>query len=106
MSRRFKSSFVVNFLIFADLIFATTLLAQDTAATVTGSVQNAGFGIDPLVDAELKLQGPPHTLFTVRADDYGNFKFTVLPPGTYTLKLTRFGLGTLIVHAIRVGRGE
>jgi hypothetical protein len=97
---------------FINFIFAlaatAVLMAQDTSATVSGTVRNPGFGIDPPIDAELDLLGAPHTLFTVQADDYGNFKFSVLPPGRYTLTLTRFGhgLGRLKVEGIRVGNGE
>jgi hypothetical protein len=82
------------------------LLAQDRSASVSGTVRNAGFGIDPPVDAGLKMQVLPHTRFTARVDDHGNFRFTVLPPGKYTLTLTRSDLGSLIIRSIRVGSGE
>ncbi|HTW65126.1 MAG TPA: carboxypeptidase-like regulatory domain-containing protein [Bryobacteraceae bacterium] len=92
--------------IFAHLMFAAGLLAQDTSATVRGQVQ--GFTGVPIAgaNAELTLDQPPQTIFSVRTDEQGRFRFTVLPPGTYTLKLAQLGFKRLTLKSIQVAAGE
>lgn len=55
---------------------------------------------------ELTLAEPPHTLFSLRLGDEGRFKFTVLPPGTYTLTVAQLGFKTLKVKSISVAIAE
>jgi hypothetical protein len=92
------------FAIFA-LAAATLLSAQDTVATLSGKVQD--FAGTPIIgtNAELTMEQPPHTLFSARADSDGRFRFTV-PPGTYTLKLTKPGFKVLTVKSIQVANRE
>jgi hypothetical protein len=82
------------------------LSAEETSATVSGEVRDWHDALVPNLDAELRLQTPPHTIFSVRTGDDGKFKFTVLPAGTYTLTLTYRGFRTLRLKSIRVGSGE
>lgn len=83
-------------------------MAQDTSATVTGYVTDPGGAAILRVDADLSLEGPPHTLFSVRAGDDGRFKLTVLPAGIYTLTLAYAGSGfrKLTLKSIHVASGE
>jgi hypothetical protein len=75
------------------------LAAQDISATVSGRIRPA----IQATDIVLTLQSQPHTLFSVRLDDQGRFRFSVLPAGTYTLTITRPGFKTLNVRSIAVG---
>jgi hypothetical protein len=97
-------------LLFINSIFAlgatAVLAAQDTSATLTGSVRAWGDGAIPGVDVELRLEDSAHTLFSVRAEDNGEFKFTVLPTGTFTLRLTSNGFRTLKLKLIHLASGE
>ncbi len=88
------------------LATAGVLGAQDTSATVSGQVRDITSAVIPWTDAELTLEDPPYTRFTVRTDNEGRFKFTVLPPGTYTLKLSQQGFSSLTVKAIGLANAE
>lgn len=93
-----------------SLIFAlggaAILAAQDHSATLSGEIRDgAGAGI-PSTSVELKLREAPNTLFSVRTDDGGKFKFILLPVGTYMLKLTRIGFRTLGLTSIQIASGE
>jgi len=50
-----------------------------------GVVRDPGDSVVLRANAELRLQDAPRTIFSLRTDDEGKFKFTVLPPGTFTL---------------------
>jgi len=97
-------------LLFINSIFvlaATAVLAaQDTSATLSGEVRDITGASIPATNVELKLQDPPATIFSVRTDNEGKFRFGVLPPGTYTLKLAPPGFSLLTVKSIQVARGE
>src|SRR3984885_6455070 len=82
------------------------LAAQDTSATVSGEVRDITRAAIAATNAELKLQDPPGTIFSVRTDNEGSFRFSGLPPGTYTLKLAQPGFKWLTLKSIQVARGE
>jgi len=97
-------------LLFVDLIVALAsaalLVAQDTHATVSGEIRGPGGATVGALNAVLTLAEPPHTLFSVRLDDEGEFKFTVLPAGTYTLTVAHLGFKTLKVKSIPLASAE
>ena len=98
-------------LIFADLVFAAALVAQNASATISGEVCDAAYNPLPFVRVELTLQHRPHTHFSLRADDQGWFIFTALshglPPGTYELRVSApTGFRPLAVKSIRLSPGE
>lgn len=84
----------------------TVLSAQGNSANLSGAVQD--WADAPLADvnAELELEQAPHTLFSLRLDDGGRFRFTVLPSGKYTLTIAVVGFKTLNVRSIQVTSGE
>jgi hypothetical protein len=84
---------------------APVLLAEGSSATVIGQVA-LGDAIVRGVDAEMALKSPPRTIFSVRADDEGIFKFTALPPGTYALTLALPQCPTLTLRSIQLTSGE
>jgi len=90
------------------LIIAIVALlpAQDTSAIVSGETRDsAGAGI-PSANIELRLEETPRTIFSLQTDTEGEFKFTVLPAGTYTLVLEKPGFRTLTLKSIQVFSGE
>jgi hypothetical protein len=87
-------------LIFSDLLLAGVLLAQDSSATVSGQLEGM-----PPAEVLLTLETRPYTIFSTRLDE-GRFKFTVLPAGTYSLKVGIVGFKTLNVKSVRVDDGE
>jgi Carboxypeptidase regulatory-like domain len=92
--------------VFMAIVGATLLAAQDTTASLRGEALDRGDRVIQGVDAELRLEDPPQTRFSVRTDDDGKFKFTLLPAGTYTLTLTERRFRTLTLKSIRVANGE
>jgi hypothetical protein len=88
------------------LFIVSLLKAQDTSATVSGEIRGPRGMTLRALNAELMLLDPPHTLFSLRLDNKGNFKFTVLPPGTYTLTVADLGFKTLKLKSIKVANAE
>jgi hypothetical protein len=103
-------SFNKTSLLFINSIFllavAAVLAAQDTSASVSGEIRGPrGATLGPL-NAELTRLEPPHSTFSLRLDDEGRFKFTVLPPGTFTLTVAQLGFKTLKVKSIVVASAD
>jgi Carboxypeptidase regulatory-like domain len=92
--------------VFMAIVGAAQLAAQDTTASLRGEVFARDNGVIPGVDAELRLEDPPQTRFSVRTDYDGKFKFALLPAGTYTLTLARRGFRTLTLKSIRLADEE
>jgi hypothetical protein len=88
------------------VVGAGILAAQDTSATVSGVVRDPTDAALAGVKAELKLEQPPNTLFSLRVDEDGRFKFTVLPAGTYALTVACLGFKPLKVKSILVASAE
>jgi hypothetical protein len=88
------------------IVGAGVLAAQDTSATLSGIVRDiTGAGL-AATSAELKLKQPPQTTFSLRTDNEGKFRFTALPLGTYTLKLTQPGFRRLTLESMELAAGE
>lgn len=94
-----------TYVIFAELIFVATALAQVTTGTVSGQVHDITGAAVVSAKAALTMEQPPHTLFSARTDSDGEFRFTI-PPGTYTLELVQPGFKTLTLKSIQVVSGE
>lgn len=63
---------------------------QDTLVAVEGEVLDAVSGV-PVTAAILVLAGGPTTF----SDELGYFRFEAVPPGTYSLRVYRFGYETV-----------
>jgi hypothetical protein len=100
----------INKTAFIKLILALALVgvlaAQDTSATLTGMVLGPGDATLPEFDAQLTLEESPRTIFSVRTNSNGMFKFDVLPAGRYTLRLQQPGWKNVTVKSISLGAGE
>jgi hypothetical protein len=92
--------------VFMAMVGAALLVAQNTTASLRGEALAWGDSVIPGVDAELSLEDPPRTRFSMRTDDDGKFKFTVLPAGAYTLTLSKRAFQPLTLKSIRVTSGE
>jgi hypothetical protein len=94
--------------LFIHFIFALASAAVLCAeqATVSGVLRGPEGAAAGSVAVELALQQTPHTLFSVVADEKGEFQFNVLPAGTYTLTASQFGFHTLRLTSIQVAAGE
>jgi hypothetical protein len=79
--------------------------AQEVTGTIQGTVVSAETGPEPEVRVTLSglnLQGPRET----RTDPRGFFQFLAVPPGRYTLNLTRIGLRSMEVPDVVVELGR
>src|SRR5262245_47914390 len=79
--------------VLAILYFSATLMGQSTTGTITGTVQDTSGAVMP--GASLKLTATGTGIVQVQtSDESGNFRFLLLPPGTYTLEATIAGFKT------------
>src|SRR5215472_7736882 len=72
------------------VVGSTVALAQRTAATFAGIVQDSSGAVLPGVEASLTNEGTSTVLQSV-TNETGEFLFDFVPPGTYTLKLALSG---------------
>lgn len=75
------------------LLAASLASAQTTTGTILGEVRDATGGRLPGVTVNLVNQANGATRETV-TDSLGTYRFTALPPGTYTLTATLAGFGS------------
>src|SRR5688572_30023567 len=68
----------------------TTLTAQTTSASVSGSVKDSQSGVLPGATVALTSRTQGNTLSAV-TDDQGRFVFPIVRPDTYTLKVSMQG---------------
>src|SRR6266852_646739 len=98
ISRKFQ----VALLLMLSLVLATTAFGQSAeTGSITGRVTQAGAGL-PGVTIEVRspnLQG----VRTDVTDAQGNFRFSLLPPGDYSMTATLSGFNTVKQSNIRVG---
>jgi hypothetical protein len=56
----------------------------------------------PGANVELRQDQHPLTIFTIQSGREGEFKFTALPSGTYTLRITTPGFRWLTVRSVQI----
>jgi Carboxypeptidase regulatory-like domain/TonB dependent receptor-like, beta-barrel len=82
-------------------LLSVPLLAQTTTGTINGRVTDRSDAVIPGVTATLTspaIQGSRTTI----TDEAGNYRFILLPPGTYTVKYELPGFKTLVREGIIV----
>jgi hypothetical protein len=87
------------------LLTSTGIAAQQTTGDIQGRV--LGSGSQPLSDVQVtvtspRLQGDRRTL----SDDRGAFRLLGLPPGAFTLRLTRVGYRPVTIEKVAVQLGH
>src|SRR6266576_1584475 len=94
--------FQVALLLVLSLLLVTSAFAQTSeTGSITGTVKQAGAGL-PGVTVEVRspnLQG----VRTEVTDAQGDFRFSLLPPGDYSLTASLSGFNTVKQSNIRVG---
>jgi Carboxypeptidase regulatory-like domain/TonB-dependent Receptor Plug Domain len=82
----------------------STVAAQEPARpeakpryALTGTVRDQNHM--PLRGARVSLVGTPRTAY---ADDSGRFRFSLVPPGRYALRIVRIGFNPLLLENVRV----
>ncbi len=74
---------------------ASLARGQATTATMVGSVDDASGGAVPHATVQITEQSTGQQ-FTSQTNDGGNYEFTFLAPGTYTIKVTNQGFQTAV----------
>jgi len=93
---------VALLLVISMLLVAGSALAQSsTSGAIAGTVAQAGTPL-PGVTVELKSSAMQGTRTEV-TDAQGRFRFTVLPPGNYTLTSSLSGFSTVTQNNVAVG---
>src|SRR5260370_27279227 len=93
-----------------SIVIFSGIASAQPAPVVTGTLHGAVATVAPdgpsysVPGASLKLKAPTQTLDAV-SDDAGNYQFTNLPPGDYTLEATVQGFKTAS-KAITIQAGE
>src|SRR5579859_4055835 len=79
--------------------------AQSSSATFNGTVLDASSAVVPGASVILKNQASGDER-TVTSNGEGFFNFAAVPPGTYTVKVTRQGFATWEARDISISSGE
>src|SRR5438477_11906222 len=104
MRMPFRLSLWVIVCLFAT-VPATNAIAQLTAGNINGRASDKSDAVIPGVTVTLKspaIQGEQ----TTSTDEAGNYRFILLPPGTYTVKFELPGFATLIREEVIVSVGK
>src|SRR3990172_3002389 len=91
------------------LFLALLLLSSPAVAQTTGTI--SGHTLDesgaPLSNVTVDAAGPPLLgSRTDTSDASGNYRLSLLPPGTYTVKFTVAGAQPVVLEGIVVGLGR
>jgi hypothetical protein len=93
--------------LFATFLFALTAAAQTqiTSGTIQGTVLDANGAAVPGANIELK-NADTNFARTATSDEDGRFVAPQLPPGRYTLTVTKTGFATLVVEKADLTVGQ
>lgn len=99
-----KSSKVRFSILFAFLVLAvpSLLLAQSETGTITGTVRDQSDALVPGVTVTLTSAAIIGGTKSTVTSELGNYKFIVLPPGTYDLKFELSGFQTISREGIKI----
>src|SRR2546425_11214317 len=105
---RIMTSFVKRILpafVLAALVVCTIGQAQVTTATIYGTVQDPSGAVIPGANIPLRNQGTGAILPSTTGAD-GDFNFSVLPVGSYTLNIVAQGFKTLTSRNIALAASQ
>jgi hypothetical protein len=97
----------VSICLFVPFLFAATVAAQTqiTTGAIQGTVQDANGAAVPGAGVELK-NADTNFIRTTTTDEEGRFVSLQLPPGRYTVTVTKTGFATLVVEKADVTVGQ
>ncbi len=97
----------VSICLFVPFLFAATVAAQTqiTTGAIQGTVQDANGAAVPGAGVELK-NADTNFIRTTTTDEEGRFVALQLPPGRYTVTVTKTGFATLVVEKADVTVGQ
>lgn len=86
-------------------VFGLTLHAQVVTADIVGTVTDANGAVIPgakvtIINTDTQLQR------TMNATSTGDYVFTLLPPGTYTIRVEREGFKAHEVNGVKIAAGD
>jgi hypothetical protein len=93
--------------LFATFLFAAAVAAQTqiTTGTIQGTILDANGAAVPGAEVEVKNVDTNFTR-TTTSDEDGRFSALQLPPGRYTVKITKTGFATTVVEKADVTVGQ
>jgi hypothetical protein len=103
--RRAAKAIVRRFLLLPVLLFFSSGLAQVTGGSISGSVRDASDAILPGAKVVLKNEATG-TLRDTTANSTGNFIFSVVPSGSYTLTVSHPGFSDWQISGVTLDEGE
>ena len=91
--------------IIATMLMCQVSVAQVITSDIVGTVSDSGGAVVPgakvsIVNAETQLQR------SMIATSTGDYVFTLLPPGTYTIRVEQPGFKTFEAKGVQVGAGD
>ena len=100
----------VSFLVLAlsialALVPSTYGQAQSTTGTIQGTVTDANGAVVPGVNVECKNLDTDFTR-TLSTDEGGRFVALALPPGNYSVTVSKQGFGTLVLERVELTVGQ
>ncbi|HWG21888.1 MAG TPA: carboxypeptidase-like regulatory domain-containing protein [Terracidiphilus sp.] len=105
VSRRWLSVWVALALFAALILMDPAARAQSSSATLDGTVLDASGAIVPGANVALKNQASGDER-TVVSNGEGFFNFAAVPPGTYSLTVSRQGFATWVAKDIVLNSGD
>src|ERR1039458_7106837 len=96
---------LIVFMIIGTACLTRISTAQAITADIVGTVTDAGGAIVPgarvtILNAETQLQR------SMAATSTGDYVFTLLPPGTYTIRVEQSGFKTFAAKGVKVTAGD
>ncbi len=107
MSKRMLAGFtrVLSAAVWVVLLSQMPALGQETSATILGTVSDPSGAVVPGAAVKLTNLGTQITQGTI-SNSVGDYLFTLLTPGKYSLSVTARGFKTVVVPLIVIAAGD
>lgn len=87
-------------------VLAASSFAQAPTGAITGRATDGSGGLIPGVDVSITSPAMIGGARTAPTDEQGNYRFTLLSPGTYRVSFTLPGFKTLNIEGVAVTAGS
>jgi hypothetical protein len=101
---RLRKSVLITFLVLALGLSASAQIIQ--TGTMTGSVKDKDRGPLPGVSVTIKSPNLMAAQLSKLTNEKGDFRFSVLPPGLYSVTFTMSGFKTFIREGVQISVGQ